>query len=123
MLGMIRLVLVLGIVGMTAGCFGIFGGGGSDATATVRVHNDIDPPSPLTVDLRRLGGDTKTLGTIAPGEERALNYSSSNLQGTYQLIARQSSGAAVTSREFTLFERAQVQWQVRTNTLSVSQLR
>jgi hypothetical protein len=122
MLRIIRLVLVLGIVGMTAGCFGILGGD-PEATATVRVLNDIDRPFPLTIELRRVGSDTKTLGTIAPGEERALNYSSSNLQGTYQLIARQSSGAAVTSREFTLFERAQVQWQVRTNTLSVSQAR
>ena len=122
MLRMIRFALVLFVAGMTTGCFGILGGGGGpELSATVLVRNDIDPPSALRIELRRVGADTETLGNVGPGEERTLNYSSSELQGTYQLVGRQNNGAAVTSREFTLFSGAQVQWQIRTNTLNVIQ--
>ncbi|MBR9988163.1 MAG: hypothetical protein KFH98_00320 [Gemmatimonadetes bacterium] len=120
---MIRFALVLGLAGVTAGCFGFLGGGEPETTATVLVLNDLNPPSVLTIEMRRSGDDTETLGTVPAGEERTLTYSSSELQGNYQLIARQSSGASVTSRDFTLFAGARVQWQVGSNTLSVVESR
>ena len=124
-LRMVRLLLVLGVAGLSAGCFGILGGGGSgpEYSSSVVVRNDFDPPTNFTIELRRVGGDTKTLGTVAAGDERVLNYTSKELQGTHQLIARQSSGAAVQSREFTLFADARVEWQIRSNNLSVVQPR
>lgn len=122
-LRIIRLAIMVGLAGMTAGCFGFLGGGGPETTATVVVNNDVDPPTALTIELRRSGGDTERLGTVPAGEERTMSYSSSDLQGSYQLVALQSSGAAVTSREFTLFEDAQVRWQLRTNTLTVTESR
>jgi hypothetical protein len=118
-----KLILVLGIAGLSAGCFGVLGGGGPQASATVVVRNDLDPPGTLTVVLRQGDNDRETLGTLAPGEERTFTYSSSSLQGNYQLLARQSSGAAVTSRAFTLFADARVHWQVGANSLSVTEAR
>jgi hypothetical protein len=116
------LILVLGLAGLGAGCFGIFSrGGGAEPTASVRVLNDVSPPATLTIELRVEGKNTATLGTVEPGQDRVLSYSSSSLQGPYQLVAHQPSGAAVVSREFTLFNGARVQWQVRGNTLSVLQ--
>lgn len=120
---MFRLLLVLVVAGLSAGCFGLFSKGGPESTATLVVRNDVDPPTSYTIELRRMGGDTETLGSISAGEERTLSFSSDKLQGTYQLVARQSSGAAVTSREFTLFEDARVEWQVRSNVVTVSQPR
>jgi hypothetical protein len=122
-LRMLRLLLVLGLAEATAGCFGLLGGGGPESSATLVVRNDVDPPTAYTIELRRSGGDTETLGPVAAGEERSLSFSSDKLQGTYQLIARQSSGAAVTSREFTLFADARGEWQVRSNVLTVAQPR
>lgn len=118
----VRLLIALGLGGLSAGCFG-FLGGGPESSATVVVRNDVDPPTAYTIQLRRMDGDTETLGTVAAGDERVMTFSSGDLQGTYQLIARQSSGAAVTSREFTLFADARVQWQVGTNVLTVAQPR
>jgi hypothetical protein len=123
MLQRYRLLFVLGLAGLTAGCFGFLGGGGPEYTATVVVRNDIDPPRSLSIDLRQVGGDTETLGTVASGEERTMDFTSDDLQGTYQLIARQTSGAAVTSREFTLFPNARVQWQLRANAITVTEPR
>lgn len=118
---MARMLIVLGLVTISAGCFGLFGGGGPEYSATVVVRNDMEPQTELTIVLRQDGDDRETLGTIAAGQERSLSYTSRDLQGSYQLIARQTSGAAVTSRQFTLFDGAQVSWQIRSNTLSVSQ--
>lgn len=118
-LHIVKLIFVLGLAGLSAGCFGILGGGVPQSSATVVVRNDITPPTSLTIVLRQDGRDRETLGTLAPGEERTFTYSSSSLQGNYQLLARQSSGAAVTSRDFTLFADARVHWQVGANALSV----
>lgn len=118
---MVRTLIAFGLAGISAGCFGLFGGGGPEYTATVVVRNDLDPPSVLTILLTQDEDDRETLGTVTPGQESSLSYTSSELQGSYQLVARQSSGASVTSREFTLFDGALVRWQVRSNTLSVSQ--
>jgi len=116
-----ELLLVLGLAALGAGCFGILSRGAPKETATLQVRNDLDPPVTLTISLRKDGNTVKTLGTVAAGEDRAMSYSSSDLQGTYQLVAQQPSGAAVVSRDFTLFSGAQVQWQVRGNSLSVMQ--
>jgi hypothetical protein len=116
-----RMLIVLGLTGIFAGCFGMFGARGPEYTATVVVRNDVDPPTVMTIVLRQDGNDRETLGSIEAGQERSLSYTSRNLQGSYQLIARQSSGAAMTSREFTLFDGARVHWQIRSNTLTVTQ--
>lgn len=118
-LHIVKFIFVLGLVGLSAGCVGMLGGGGPESSATVVVRNDISPPASLTIVLRQGGSDRETLGTLAPGEERTFTYSSGSLQGNYQLMARQSSGASVTSRDFTLFADARVHWQVGANSLSV----
>lgn len=118
---MFKLALVLVLVSATAGCLGFLGGGEPEMDATVVVRNDVDPPTTMSIDVRKVGDDTETIGTVSAGQERSMTYRSNDLQGTYQLIARQSSGAAVTSRQFTLFENARVSWQIRSNTLTVTQ--
>lgn len=120
---MTNIAFVLALVASTAGCAGFIGGGAPETSATVIVHNDVEPATSLTVEIRRSNGDSETLGTVEAGQERTLRFTSRELQGTYQLIGRQSSGAAVTSRDFTLFENAQVRWQMRSNTVSVTQPR
>ena len=122
-LQIVRMIFVLGLAVLSGGCFGIFGGGDPQSRATVMVRNDISPPTSLTIVIRQADSDQETLGTLAPGDERTFTYSSESLQGTYQLVARQSSGAAVTSREFTLFTNARVNWQVGPNSLSVVEAR
>ena len=122
-LHMVRLIFVLGLAVLSAGCFGILGGGEPQSRATIVVRNDISPPTTLTIVIRQAGSDKETLGTLAPEEERTFTYSSGSLQGNYQLVARQSSGAAATSREFTLFTDARVHWQVGPNSLSVVEAR
>lgn len=115
------ITLVLTI--LTAGCFGLFGSGGPEETATITVLNDLAPSEAMTIELRKVGEDASTLGTVGGGAERTLVYRSSDLQGTHQLLARQPSGAAVVSREFTLFANAQVRWEMRTNSVTVTQSR
>ncbi len=116
-----RFLIVLALAFSSTGCLGLGGESGPEYTATVLVRNDVDPPTTLTIVLRQDEDDRETLGSIPSGEERSLNFTSRELQGSYQLVARQTSGAAVTSRAFILFDGAQVSWQVRSNTLSVSQ--
>lgn len=116
------LTLVIALVlTMSTGCFGIFGSRGPEENAVVTVLNDLDPPGAMTIELRRDGDDHSTLGSVPGGAERALTYTSRDLQGAYQLVARLPSGAALVSREFTLFAGAHVRWQMRTNSVTVSQ--
>ena len=117
----LTLAFALALPIFSAGCFGLFGSGEPSYSATISVLNDLDPSAPMTIELRKNGDDASTLGTVAGGAERALTYKSDDLQGAYQLYARQPSGAALVSREFTLFPGAQVRWQMRTNNVSVSQ--
>lgn len=117
----ISLALVFVFASLNTGCFGLFGGGGADESAMITVVNDLDPTETRTIQIRRGGDDETTLGTVPGNAERMLTYEAEDLQGTYQLVARQSSGAAVVSREFTLFAGARVRWQMRTNSVTVSQ--
>ena len=117
---MAMMLVVAGMAGLSAGCFGLLGGG-PEYAATVVVRNDVEPPAALTIVLTQNGDDRATLGTVEAGRERTLRYTSGEIQGSYQLVARQTSGAGVTSRTFTLFDGARVRWDVRENSLSVSQ--
>lgn len=113
-------LVALVLTTVTTGCFGIMGSRGPEESATITVVNDMDPPNTMTILIRR-DGDEETLGTVPGGAERSLNYESRNLQGAHQLVARQTSAAEVVSREFTLFGGAQVRWQLRANSMTVSQ--
>lgn len=113
--------LALVLTTLSTGCFGIFGSRGTEESAVITVLNDLDPSDAMTIQIRRNGDDETTLGTVPAAAERALTYESRNLQGAYQLVARRTSGAAVVSREFTLFAGARVRWQMRTNSVTVSQ--
>jgi hypothetical protein len=115
------IVLALLISILSAGCFSFFGSSEPEESAAVTVVNDLDPPDTRTILIRPRGEDEERLGTVAGGDERELTYESTDLQGAYQLMARQSSGAALVSREFTLFAGARVRWEMRTNSVTVSQ--
>lgn len=117
----LAIFLALVLTTSSTACFGIFGSGEPEDSAVITVLNDMDPPEAMAIQIRRSGDDETTLGTVPGGAERALTYESSDLQGTYQLVAQKSSGAAVLSREFTLFAGARVRWQMRTNSVTVSQ--
>lgn len=117
----LTVVLALALVTLSTGCFGMFGNRSPEESAVITVLNDMDPPDDMVILIRRNGEDETTLGTVPRGSERALSYESRDLQGAYQLVARQTSGAAVVSREFTLFEGARVRWHMRTNSVTVSQ--
>jgi hypothetical protein len=117
------LVFALVLATLTTGCLGIFGSRSPEESAVVTVLNDLDPPGERTIEIRRVGDDANTLGTVPGGAERALTYRSRDMQGAYQLVARLPSGAAVVSREFTLFADARVRWEMRTNSVSTSQAR
>lgn len=122
-LRLFAIMFVLSLTTLTTGCFGLFGSRGPEESATIIVLNDMDPPEAMTIELRKNGDDESTLGTVDAGAERVMTYRSRDLQGAYQLMARQSSGAAVVSREFTLFANAQVRWQMRTNSIVVTESR
>lgn len=119
----LALAITLVLTILTTGCFGLFGSGGPEESTTITVLNDLDPSEAMTIELRKAGDDASTLGTVDGGAERALVYRSTDLQGAYQLLARQRSGAAIVSREFTLFANAHVRWQMRTNSVTVTQSR
>lgn len=117
----LTILLALILTTLTTGCFGILGSRGPEESAVITVLNDVDPPETRTIQIRQDGDDKATLGTVPAGAEREMTYESRNLQGAYQLVAQQTSGAAVVSREFTLFLGARVRWDMRTNTVTVSQ--
>ena len=119
-LGSFAVVLTFGLATLTTGCF--IGNRSPEETAVITVVNNVDPPVAMIIELRQ-DGDDDEMDTVPGGSERALPYRSRNMRGIYQLIARESTGGAVLSREFTLFSGAQVRWEIRTNTLSVSQTR
>ena len=105
----------------TAGCMGLINRG-PEESATITVVNEVDPPMTMTIQVRR-DNDDDDLGTVSGGNEREFTYTSRNLRGTYQLVARESAGGGMVSREFTLFSGARVRWEIKTNTLSTSQAR
>ncbi len=119
-LAAIRWLALLGLAALCAGCFG-FLGGGPKMHAAVLVSNDLVPPARMTIELRKDGKKKATLGDVSPGDTRTLTYSSGDLSGSYQLVARQVSGAALTSRNFALFDNARIRWELRGNDLSVLQ--
>lgn len=117
----LTILLALVLTTLNTGCFGILGSRGPQESAVIIVLNNVDPPETRTIQIRQDGDDKATLGTVPAGAEREMTYESRNLQGAYQLVAQQTSGAAVVSREFTLFLGARVRWDMRTNTVIVSQ--
>ena len=117
-------IVLLMLTTVGTGCFGIFGsGGGPEESALIIVRNDLDPPDVRTIRIRPSGEDEATLGTVPGASERTFTYKSEDLQGAYQLVAPQASGASLVSREFTLFSDARVRWDMRTNAVTVSQSR
>jgi hypothetical protein len=115
------LVLALVLTIVSTGCFGMLGNRDPEETAVITIMNNLDPSDARTIQIRKAGDDEDTLGTVPAGAERALSFTSRELQGAYQLVARQTSGAAVVSREFTLFSGARVRWDMRTNSIGVGQ--
>lgn len=116
-----KILVALVLATLSTGCFGLFGSGGPEESAVIIVLNDLDPPDARMIRIRPRGEDETTLGTVPGAAERTLTYESTNLQGAYQLVAPQSSGAALVSREFTLFAGARVRWEMRTNSVTVTQ--
>ncbi len=112
-------VLVLAL--LSFGCFGLLSGGGEKGQTSFIVYNDVQPAATVTVVLRRGDKDVATLGTVPAGEERTLTYATSKLDDSFRLVAQQTSGASSVSRQFSLFDGAQVRWQIRVNNLSVFQ--
>ncbi len=116
------IIAVLALAVLSTGCLGILsGGGGEEKQASFIVYNDVQPQARVTIKLRRNDKDVATLGTIEAGDQRTLTYSAADFSGNFRLVSDQPSGAASISREFTLFDGAQVRWQIRANTLSVLQ--
>lgn len=118
----LALAFTLVLTALNTGC-GFLGSSGPEESTTIIVLNDLVPAEAMTIELRKSGGDDSTLGTVDAGAERTMVFRSRDLQGAYQLRARQPSGAALVSREFTLFANAQVRWQMRTNSVNVTEAR
>jgi hypothetical protein len=119
-LRLFAVVFALVLTSLATAC-SFLGSSGPEESATIVVLNDLDPSATMTIELRKGGGDGSTLGTVDGGTERTLQFKSREMQGTWQLQARLPSGAAVVSREFTLFAGANVRWQMRTNAVTVTQ--
>lgn len=86
---------------------------------SIRVENDLTPPSDVTVWLRTGAGASVLLGGAPPGGRRAFEFRERLLSGNFQLIATTGDGRTIRSRQFTLFPGSAVRWRMQRNMLEV----
>lgn len=86
---------------------------------SIRVENDLIPPSDVTIWLRTGDGASVLLGGAPPGRRRAFEFRERLLSGNFQFIATTGDGRTIRSRQFTLFPGSAVRWRMQRNMLEV----
>lgn len=86
---------------------------------SIRVENDLTPPSDVTIWLRTGSGTSVVLGGAPPGGTRAFEFRERLLSGSFQLVATTGDGRTVRSRQFTLFPGSAVRWRMQRNMVEV----
>lgn len=109
--------LVLGTAGLGACAPGAAGAGGGNTT--VRVENNLIPPTSLTVSAVPSGGTRRVLGSVSPNATATLRFNAVRAADQYRLVAQAASGAEIVSNPVTFSPGATVQWDLRSNVAKV----
>ncbi len=111
-------VALLAFVGLAAAaCASSGGGGAADTTmqpagntVTIRVTNDMIPPTPITVWIAPETGSRRRLGTIEPSRQGTFTFTPGIRSMDHRLVAEPSTGNDVTTTPFTLEGVTVVRW-------------
>ena len=83
---------------------------GGANTVTIRVTNDMIPPTPITVWIIPETGSRRRLGTIEPNQQATFSFSPGIRSMEHRLVAERTGGSDVTTTPFTLDGVLAVRW-------------
>lgn len=106
-------VLVLGLL---AGCIPFGQRGATGEQITLRVRNDLDPPTALTAYVVPVGGEPRLLGPVQPDATQSFFFEPLPVPG-YSFLATTTAGRSVTSDTVALGANSVVVWELTGNTL------
>lgn len=104
-----------------AGEDGTAEGGPNRETVTVRVENDLNPPTDITVLMvQGSTGNSIPLGSVPPSSTRQLTFQAGAITGSYRLQARISVGNDRVSQPISLTGGEIVRWNLTANSVVVT---
>lgn len=87
--------------------------------AVVEVHNNLIPPTPLTVTLLPQSEAPRLLGTVAPSATEQFTVTPPAATGTYRLRGSTPGGRELVSQPFAAGAGETVRWDVQANFVHV----
>jgi len=93
-----------------------------EGVVTVQVENNVAPPTVITAEAHQARSNVRTtLGSVAPMETDAFMYNPQGLRtGEFHLVATATDGTEYRSNPFTLVDAEVVEWDLATNTVTVT---
>lgn len=114
-----RMAVALVLVAVTTACAGKMAR--SDAVregVSIRVNNNVIPPTSLTVYAVSETGSRQILGSVSPSGAKTFSYDPVALSSSrFRLLARTTTGAELVSQPFTLTGTTGLEWEVNTNSI------
>lgn len=122
---LVRLVLSVAVTMLVAACAAgaAPGTGGADSeSVSIRINNNLIPPSAITVYAVPQTGGRQLLGNVSPSSIQTFRYNPVGLtSGQYQILAQTTGSGEIVSREFTLVDVAAVEWDMSLNTIKLTE--
>ena len=88
---------------------------GPQIDLSIRVNNNLIPPTSLTIYLVPRAGIERNLGSIVGSGRHTLNYRGLRLSGEYQLVARTSRDTSMGSPIMVLDNVTGIDWDLQRN--------
>lgn len=104
------------LVGVLGGCIPFGQRGPSGEQITLRVQNDLDPPTALTAYVVPQGGEPRLLGPVEPGATQTFFFEPLPVAG-YHFLATTTAGRDITSEPAALTANSMVVWELEENAL------
>ena len=88
----------------------------------IQIANNYSPPDQVTVYIVNQTGSRQVLGSVSPGQKKSFPYQPTNAVDKFSLVAQPTQKSAVmTSNVFTLVNAETVIWDLRSNTLQITE--
>jgi hypothetical protein len=88
----------------------------------IQIANNFTPPDQVTVYIVNQTGSRQVLGSVSPGQKKSFPYQPTNAVDKFSLVAQPTQRApSMTSNLFTLVNAETVMWDLRSNTLQVTE--
>lgn len=93
---------------------------GSAEMVSVRVNNDLIPPTAITVHANQTSGAgvRRRVGDVEPGATRTLTFAPGSFGGEFVFTARTTAGQEIVSNPIVITPPESLEWRLSANILS-----